>query len=92
MLKKRNPFIAAFMSILTPGLGQIYVGQPKNGVLLLLGLYLVFISLGLANLLSTFYGFVFLISALFLLQIFAIITAVVPERKEIELVIPPKNK
>jgi signal peptidase I len=34
--KKRNPFIAAILSLITPGLGQVYNGQLRNGI----GLYL----------------------------------------------------
>jgi signal peptidase I len=44
-LIKRNPFIAAVLSLLTPGMGQIYNGQPKKGfVFLIVPMLILFVS------------------------------------------------
>jgi len=37
--KRRNPFIAALLSLITPGLGQVYNGQLRNGI----GFYLSYL-------------------------------------------------
>ena len=56
-LKKRRPFLAFLLSIVTPGLGQIYNGQFKKGLFYLVGFYLVYIVFSF--LLLTFYGMIF---------------------------------
>ncbi len=44
-LKKRKPILALVLSLVTPGLGQIYNGQIKKGVSYLAGLDLAYIAL-----------------------------------------------
>jgi TM2 domain-containing membrane protein YozV len=41
---KRNPFIAALLSLITPGLGQIYGGEGKKGAAI------IFAAIVIANL------------------------------------------
>src|SRR4030043_15641 len=53
-LKKRKPIYAFLLSLVTPGLGQIYNGQFKKGVSYLVGLDLVYIVFSF--LVFTFYG------------------------------------
>lgn len=45
MPKKRSALLAAILSLMTPGMGQIYNGQPKRGVVLFAAYYLVLIAL-----------------------------------------------
>jgi signal peptidase I len=53
-VKKRNPIISLLLSILSPGLGQIYNGQLKKGIILYgIGIFLILIGHFLC---STFYG------------------------------------
>ena len=56
-LKKRKPILALILSLLTPGLGQIYNGQFKKGISNLVGFYLVYIVFSF--LLLTFHGIIF---------------------------------
>jgi signal peptidase I len=57
-VKKRNPFIAALLTFVTLGLGQIYNGQLKRGIFFFL-LYAVFLlSFAWSGLLLHFHGLV----------------------------------
>ena len=55
-LKKRKPILAFLLSLVSPGLGQIYNGQPKKGLLYLVGFFLVYIIFSF--LLFKFYGMI----------------------------------
>jgi signal peptidase I len=55
-LKKRKPILAFLLSLVTPGLGQIYNGQLKKGLFYLVGFFLVFIIFSF--LLLKFYGMI----------------------------------
>ena len=55
-VKKRKPIIAFLLSVFTPGLGQIYNGRFKRGVILYLVQLIVFLVLILLGLFSKFYG------------------------------------
>jgi hypothetical protein len=46
-VKKRNPFLAAVLSILLPGLGQLYGGRPRRSVAII-GLALILAAGGKA--------------------------------------------
>lgn len=56
-LKKRNPWIAGLLSLFFPGLGHIYAGEARRGVLLVGGVYLAILLLGAAGILARFWGF-----------------------------------
>lgn len=47
---RRNPFISFLLSFITPGLGQLYNGQPKKGMLCLLAGYAL--TVGVARICS----------------------------------------
>ncbi len=55
-LKKREPILAFLLSLVTPGLGQIYNGQHKEGLSYLVGFFLVYVIF--SSLLLKFYGMV----------------------------------
>jgi signal peptidase I len=55
-LKKRKPILAFLLSLVTPGLGQIYNGQLKKGLLYLIGFFLAYIIFSF--LLLKFYGMI----------------------------------
>ena len=80
--KPRNGFVAFLLSLFTPGLGQIYNGQPKKGIIffvLLLSIPLVF---GLMRLTTYFYGFVILIFIYAAIHIYLIVDAVIQARRK----------
>ncbi len=55
-LKKRKPILALVLSLVTPGLGQIYNGQLKKGVSYLVAFLLAYIACSF--LLAKFYGLI----------------------------------
>jgi signal peptidase I len=55
-LKKREPILAFFLSLVAPGLGHIYNGHLKEGVSFLAGFLLVYLMF--SSLLLKFYGMV----------------------------------
>jgi len=55
-LKKRKPILAFLLSLVTPGLGQIYNGQLKKGLLYLIGFFLAYVIFSF--LLLKFYGMI----------------------------------
>ena len=56
-VKKRKPILALTLSLLTPGLGEIYNGEFKRGISYLVGFYLVYLVFSF--LLLTFHGMIF---------------------------------
>lgn len=84
MKKKRNPFLAAFLSLICPGLGQMYNGELRKGI----------IYIGIAILLSIFW---FTCQPLFLLiyvafEIFIVIDAFSFARKKDKYNLKSYNK
>jgi signal peptidase I len=55
-LKKRKPILAFLLSLVTPGLGQIYNGQFKKGISYLVGIFLF--NMVFSFLLLKFYGMI----------------------------------
>src|SRR5690606_13897368 len=66
----RNAFIAFLLSVFTPGLGQIYNGQVKKGVVFFVLVLLVPVIFGLFNLMSFFYGFISIFIIEFIIRIY----------------------
>jgi len=64
--KRNNPFIAGILSLLAPGLGQIYNGQLRKGFILYVGYFIfVYFLLPLTSLQYTFPGLMLLICLMF---------------------------
>ena len=84
-IKKRNPIISLLLSIIAPGLGQIYNGQLKKGIFLYFIGLLILLTYSIAGL--YFYGLIIylLIGICWLLFIYAdsLFTAI--KIKQIEL-------
>lgn len=57
-MKKRNPIISFVLSIILPGLGQVYNGEFIKAILFLLLVYPIYMILGLTGMLSSFAGFI----------------------------------
>ncbi|WP_116127014.1 signal peptidase I [Lewinella sp. IMCC34183] len=56
--RQRKPVLAGILSILFPGLGQLYNGQPKKSLFFALSPILIYFFIGASGLLNTFSGFV----------------------------------
>lgn len=79
--KKRNPFIAALLSLLVPGLGQIYNGKGVLGIIFFVfSVSLPFLR-GLAGWPRHFSGFMALVLAVFVFWLFVIVHAFIQARR-----------
>jgi signal peptidase I len=72
-VKKRNPFVALLLSIIAPGLGQIYNGQVKKGVIFYIIVLLLALTLSIAKL--YFYGLIIILGIFLSCFIFTLIDA-----------------
>jgi signal peptidase I len=89
-LKKRKPIFALILSLLTPGLGQIYNGQFRKGISYLVGFYLVYIVFSF--LLLTFYGMIFYLMITMGFFLFIVIDALRGANKLKAITLKPFNK
>ena len=90
--KKRIPIIAAVLSFLTPGLGQLYNAQILKGICLFLASFLIPIILLLAGLQGKFYGLVFILLFYICLWLFIIVEAFFSAKRKKEVVLKRYNK
>jgi signal peptidase I len=74
-MNPRSPSGAALLSALLPGLGHIYTGELKKGVLLICIPYGVLILVGIFGLLSTFYGLVSVILLAIVFYLYSIFSS-----------------
>jgi signal peptidase I len=88
--KKRKPLLAFFLSVVAPGLGQIYNGQFKKGISYLVGFYLVYILSSF--LLPTFYGMIFYLMVTVGFFFFIVIDALRGANKLKAITLKPFNK
>lgn len=91
-IKPRNSFVAFLLSILTPGLGQIYNGQFKKGIILFLLLLFIPIIFGIFRFATFFYGIVSLFLIQTLLSIFIVIDSIIQSRRRKRYVRKRYNK
>jgi signal peptidase I len=90
--KKRIPIIAAILSFITPGLGQLYNGQIVKGICFFLVLLLIPIILLLAGLHFQFYGLVVILLFSICLWLFIIGEAYFSAKRKKEVVLKRYNK
>lgn len=89
--KPRNSFIAFALSLLLPGLGQVYNGQPKKAIFFW-GLRLFFPFLfGLTLGLTFFYELLVLLVIIMALRIYIIVDGVKNAKRQREYVLKPYN-
>jgi len=88
--KKRKPILAFLLSLVTPGLGQIYNGQFKKGISYLVGSDLVYLVFSF--LLFTFYGMIFYLIVILGVFLFILIDAVRGANKLKAITLKPFNK
>lgn len=74
--KPRNAFIAFILSLMLPGLGQIYNGQIKKGILFFVLCLLNPLLFGISRGATFFYGYVFLFLIELIIRIYAIVDAI----------------
>lgn len=87
--KPRNAFIAFLLSLVLPGLGQVYNGQLKKGILFF-GIYLLNpLLFGISRGATYFYGYVFLLVIGLIIRFFSIIDAIKNAKKQ-KFYIPKK--
>jgi signal peptidase I len=90
--KKRNPMLAPLLSIVAPGLGQIYNGQLVKGIILYLIGFSISIILSLAGLQFSFYGMIFALALLICIELFIVGDALFIALKKKEIVLRSFNK
>ena len=88
--KPRNVYVAFLLSLFFPGLGQIYNGQPKKGVVFF-GLIFILSLFFWLRLLYSFYGLLSFIIIHIALVIYIIIDAVKNAKRQKEYVLKPYN-
>ena len=89
--KPRNGYIAFLLSLLTPGLGQVYNGQPKKAIIFL-GLLLLYPFLfGLTRGTTFFYGLLSLLIIDVGLRIYIIFDGVKNAKRQKEYILKPYN-
>ena len=90
--KKRYPIIAAVFSLLTPGLGQLYNGQLKKGIIFFGADFVLPILLFLIGIQRRFPGLIALILFMTCLWVFIIGEAFFTALRKKEVVLKPYNK
>jgi len=90
--KKRIPIIAAVLSFLEPGLGQLYNAQILKGIIFFLAFHLIPIILFLAGLQFQFYGLVVILLFSICLWLFIIGEAFFSAKRKKEVVLKRYNK
>jgi signal peptidase I len=71
-IKRRSPLVAVLLSIVLPGLGQVYCGKLARGIIIYLGLWLLIAVVGLSGLITGFGG---LIAAVAIIAVYQIVIA-----------------
>ena len=92
MTKKRSAIIAAIISLLFPGLGHIYSGSPKRGIILYTLSWILLIVVILSGVLSTFKGLVVFICLGIGYIIFIAVDAFLIARKQTDYELKSYNK
>jgi len=90
--KKRKPFIAAFLSSVTPGLGQVYNGQIIKGGILFLATFLLIFVLSFTGLQYQFYGLFAIILFVLFFWLFIVGESFFAARKIKEITLKPYNR
>jgi len=90
--KKRIPVIAAALSLVAPGLGQLYNGQILKGIIFFLAILLIPTILFLAGLQGQFLGLAAIFIIAFCLWVFIIAEASVAAKRKKEVVLKAYNK
>jgi signal peptidase I len=90
--KKRKPIVAAILSSLAPGQGQLYNGQIIKGISFLLSLILLLFIMFRIGLHHSFYGLAIVLLIFMFFLLFIIGEAFFTARKKKEFILKPYNK
>jgi signal peptidase I len=90
--KKRKPIVAAILSSLAPGLGQLYNGQVVKGIIFLVSVLLIPFILFLTGLQYSFYGLITILLLFMFFLLFIIGEAFYAATKKKEFILKPYNK
>ncbi len=90
--KTRKPIIAAILSSVTPGLGQVYNGQIIKGLSFFLATNLFVVLLSFTGLQFSFYGLAALILLSLFFWLFIVLEAFFAAKKIKEIPLKPYNK
>ncbi|MBI5570572.1 MAG: signal peptidase I [Desulfomonile tiedjei] len=91
--KRRYPIVALLLSLLVPGVGQMYNGQLARGVCLHAGVLLVWTVMGLTGLLYSFFGAcVWLLCGVALWWVIIPLDAVLGSRRRREMPLKAYNR
>jgi signal peptidase I len=74
-MKNRNPLVSFILSLLLSGLGQVYNGELKKGILFLLIIFPIYLILGLTGIVSSFTGLLIISAVLLIYKLFVSIEA-----------------
>ncbi len=91
-MRKRKPIVAAILSSLAPGLGQVYNGQIIKGIIFLLSLFLLPILMFRIGFHHSFYGLITILLIFMLFLLFIIGESFFAARKKKEFILKPYNK
>ncbi len=89
--KPRNRFIAFLLSLFFPGLGQIYNGQLKKGIIFFVLLVFIPLLFGYIRLTNSFYGLFSLLFIHLALRIYIITDGVKNAARQKEYILKPYN-
>jgi signal peptidase I len=90
--KKRSPILATLLSIIFPGLGQMYNGQLAKGIIFNLIGHLLLLLVSLTRLQSKFYGLIFILALLICILLFIVGDALIVAMKKKEIFLKPCNR
>ena len=90
--RRRKPLVALLLSFVTPGLGQMFNGQLKRGIILYLGGLLLVTIFLFTGLFFKFYGMVLCLAILLAFLLFVWLDAFIGAVKSKEITLKPYNK
>ncbi|SHN22497.1 signal peptidase I [Chitinophaga sp. CF418] len=91
VVKPRNPWIALLFSLFTPGVGQLYNGQWKKGLLIFLIILAFPVVFGITRWITFFSGFIICVLGQLLIYLYNIIDAVISARRQALYSLKPYN-
>jgi len=91
-IKKRSPILAPLLSIVSPGLGQMYNGQLGKGIIYYLFGYLLFFLISLIGLQFKFYGLMLIFALIICVLLLIMGDALIVALKKKEIVLRPYNR
>lgn len=88
----RNMFVALFLSILVPGLGQLYNGQARKGIIIFAAILFMVAVTALTGLELHFWGFCLILGGMAAFRLYVIVDAIVVARRTRDFVPRGYNK